>query len=82
MTKTEVARLAILSVSEDRDRVRPSHLTIMEICRTLKLSTDEAVSLRATVVTDWLLEENEERRDLLHLAKTVINQYARDYSLR
>lgn len=59
-----------------------AHIEIVETLRALKFSTDEAVELRRAVVTEWLAAEVGHKRELLDLAKGVINQYARNYHLR
>lgn len=83
MTKTEIAKLAITALPVSNR----THIDIAEICRTLKLSTDEAVELRALITVEWSTEINAngydtDRAEVLGLAKTVVNQYARDFRLR
>lgn len=75
MTKTEIAFNAIKGM----DISGRLHIDIMETMRTLKLSTDEAVELRGMVGRAWRADTG---NDILSLAKTVTNQYARDPSFR
>lgn len=75
MTKTQIAFNAINGMQVS-NRL---HIDIMETMRTLKLSTDEAVELRKMIGRAWTADTD---NDVLSLAKTVTNQYARNYSLR
>ncbi len=82
MTKTEIAKRAIIGTTISRT----AHIDIMEIMRTLKLSTDEAVELHAMVRTEWTkangADWDSDVTHLLRLAKEVVNQYARDPRMR
>lgn len=83
MTKTEIAALAISALPVSYR----THIDIMAIMQTLKLDTDAAVELRAMVAKAWRAEihangYDTDRAEVLSLAKTVVNTYARDVSLR
>lgn len=83
MTKTQIALNAI----KGTDLSNRTHIDIMETMRTLKLGTDEAVELRQMVGGAWTTEINANGYDtdlaeVLSLAKTVTNQYARDVRFR
>lgn len=85
MTKTTVALNAfrgIIAQGQDAGM----HIELMETMRTLKLTTDEAVELRTLVSQDWtqVVQKHDYQGaecDRWSLAKTVVNQYARDYRL-
>lgn len=83
MTNTEIAALAITALPISRR----THLDIMAIMQTLRLDTDAAVALRALVATAWRAEiqangYDTDRAEVLSLAKTVVNSYARNPLLR
>lgn len=80
MTKTEIAYRAIRGTRLNGS----THIDIMETMRTLKLSTDDALELRRLVVHEWMTTTDRESGvgAVLNLARTVVNQYARDYRLR
>lgn len=75
MTQTQIAFNAIKGM----DISNRLHIDIMETMRTLKLSTDEAVELRRMIGRAWCADTD---NDVLSLAKTVTNQYARNVSFR
>jgi len=83
MNRSTVAALAISALTDDRRM----HLDIIAIMQAMKLSTDEAVATHAAIRAMWLQEvrgtdPDGARADRLGLAKTVTNQYARDFRLR
>jgi hypothetical protein len=83
MTQTEIAALAISALPMSRR----THVDIMAIMQTLRLDTDAAVELRVLVAGAWRVEikangYDTDRAEVLGLAKTVVNTYARDVSLR
>jgi hypothetical protein len=75
MTQTQIAFNAIKGM----DISNRLHIDIMETMRTLKLDTDQAIELRKMVGRAWTQDQD---NDVLSLAKTVTNQYARNYALR
>lgn len=70
-----------LAAINDMGASRHLHIDILETMRSLRMSTDEAVELRRLVAREWRTADGD-RREILSLAKTVVNQYARDYRLR
>ena len=80
MTKLDVALNAIRGTQVSRR----AHIDIMETLRILGLTTDEAVELRAMVRDEWHATEDKDSDagEILSLAKTVVNQYARNPSFR
>jgi hypothetical protein len=79
MTRAEVAALAIRGIRLSGR----AHIDICEVMRALTLTTDEAVEVRRLVSVDWRAAEyGTDEHEVLSLARTVTNQYARDYRLR
>lgn len=78
--KQTIALNAIRGITYDTASY--ANVQIIETLRALKFSTDEAVELRQAVSREWMTTEPGYGREILSLAKVVVNQYVRDYSLR